>query len=232
MKAQRLRIRYRITPAALGLGQRDTVDALVQAFTAAGLPIARSQGKRESALISLAAPLPQGVTSDGELADVFLSEVVRPAEALRRVAAAARPGIEIIGLEEIGVGSPSLQSQLRWAEYEARIPANALSEAGVQERIDSLLSSRSHAAEYKREKKTRTYDLRPLIQDITLEGVDEGGFRLRLMLRAEQENTARADETIAALGLPAPLAVHRRRLRVEEIPAVVQAFRAAGERER
>jgi radical SAM-linked protein len=232
MKAQRLRFRYCVTPEALGLGQRDLVRAFEEALEKAGLPLARSEGKRAGALISLAAPLPQGVTSEGELADVFFAEVVRPDEALKLVASAMRPGIAVVGVEEVGVGAPSLQSQLRWAVYDVRLPMGAVSEAEVRAKIDGFMAERSHPAEIKREKKTKSYDLRPLVLDMKLNGMDEDCLCIAMTLRTEQENTARADQTIAELGLPEPASIHRRCLRVEEIPAVVQAFRAAGERER
>jgi hypothetical protein len=50
-----------------------------------------------------------------------------------------------------------------------------------------------------------------------------------MRLRAEQENTARADQTVFALGLPAPLRVHRTRLEVDDSPAAVRAYRRLGE---
>jgi hypothetical protein len=141
-----------------------------------------------------------------------------------------RPGIEVVSAEEVGVGGPSLQSALRWAEYEVRVPADGMSAADVQAKIDALISARSVPAEHKREKKVRHYDLRPLVLDLCLDGVEEGAYRLRMRLRAEQEQTARADQAVLALGLPEPVSVHRRRLHVEDTPAVVRAFRAARER--
>jgi radical SAM-linked protein len=230
VKAQRLRFRYRITSEAADLGQRDLVAAWTDAISAAGLPLAHSGGKRGGALIQLAAPLPQGVTSDGELADVFLEELVDPAAALAGVCAAMRPGVEVTGVEEVGPGAASLQSLMRWAEYEVRVPADGLSAADVRKRIESLLHARSLPAEHHREKKTREYDLRPLVLDVRLEAVEDGAYRLGMRLRAEQELTARADQTALALGLPAPLHVHRRRLHLDDTPAVIRAYRAGGER--
>jgi radical SAM-linked protein len=231
VKAQRLRFRYRVTPEAAGLGQREFVSAWAEALTAVGLRVAESGGKKPGPLIQLAAPLPQGVTSDGELADVFLDQPVAPAASLAAVQKEMRPGIEILGVEEVGVGGPSLQSQLRWAEYEVRVPANGLSADEVCARIAALLEADSLPSEHQREKKVRVYDLRPLVLGIELEGVEDGAFRVGMRLRAEQEMTARADQTALALQLPEPLSIHRRRLHLDDMPAAISAFRAAGERE-
>ena len=230
MKAQRLRFRYRITPEASGLGQRDLARAWEEAVVVAKLPLAHSEGKRSGALIQIAAALPQGVTSDGELADVFLEQAADPGAALAAVQKTMRPGVEAVSVEEVGVGGRSLQALLRWAEYEVRVPSNGLSAEELGRRISALLDASSVPVEYQREKKLRKYDLRPLVLDIRLEGVEDGAFLLVMRLRAEQEMTARADQTVLALKLPEPLSVHRRCLHVDDVPAVLRAFRASGER--
>ena len=230
MKVQRLRFRYRITSEARGLGQRDLARAWEEAAVAANLPLAHSEGKRSGALIQIAAALPQGVTSDGELADVFLEQAADPGAALAAVQKTMRPGVEAVSVEEVGVGGRSLQALLRWAEYEVRVPSNGLSAEELGWRISALLDASSVPVEHQREKKLRKYDLRPLVLDIRLEGVEDGAFRLLMRLRAEQEMTARADQTALALELPEPLSVHRRSLHVDDVPAVLRAFRASGER--
>lgn len=231
MKAQRLRFRYRLTDTALGLKHRDIVDAWTNALAAAGLPVATTEGKRPAPLISLGPPLPLGATSDCELADVHFAERVDPERALCQIAGRFPPGIEPFAVQEVGVAAPSLQSDIRWAEYVVDVPASGHSEAEVRNAIAALLAERTLPSEYRRETKTRLYDLRPLVLDIRLETATPEQFRLRLRLRAEQEATARADQTVLALGLPEPTRVHRTRLAVSEIQPALAAYRRAGEPE-
>jgi radical SAM-linked protein len=231
MKAQRLRFRYRLTPEGLDLRHRDIVGAWESAAREAGLAVSHSTGKRPAAQISLAAPLPQGVTSDCEIVDVYLECRVEPAEALAAIASKFPPGIEVTSVSEVGIGAPSVQGALRWAEYEVEVPAGDRSEDDVRCAIERLLSSKSVPAEYRRETKVRAYDLRPLVLDVRLAGRSADSFRLTMRLRAEQDNTARADQVVLALGLPEPTRVHRTQLATEEVPAVVIAYRRAGERE-
>ncbi len=230
MKNQRLRFCFRITAEARGLGQRDLARAWEEAAVAANLPLAHSEGKRSGALIQIAAALPQGVTSDGELADVFLEQAVDPGAALAGIQKTMRPGVEAVAVEEVGVGGRSLQALLRWAEYDVRVPSNGLTAEELGRTISALLDASSVPVEHQREKKLRKYDLRPLVLDIRLEGVEDGAFLLVMRLRAEQEMTARADQTVLALELPEPLSVHRRSLHVDDVPVVLRAFRASGER--
>jgi len=228
MKIQRLRFRYRVTAAASDLRHRDVTDAWEAALRAAELPVAFSEGKRATAQISLGAPLPQGATSDWELIDVFFAERMDPRKVLCALPSHFPAGIEPVAVEELGVAGPSLQSQLRWAEYTADVPAGDRSEAEVREAIAQTLTARTLPAEYRRETKVRHYDLRPLILDLRLDGSSDGHFKLRMKLRAEPENTARADQTVLALGLPVPSHIHRVHLHTEDIPAGIAAYRRAG----
>ncbi|HVP06164.1 MAG TPA: TIGR03936 family radical SAM-associated protein [Dehalococcoidia bacterium] len=231
MKVQRLRFRYRLTAEALELRHRDIVSAWESAARGAGLAVSHSAGKRPAPQISLAAPLPQGATSESEIVDIFLEQRVDPADALARIARELPPGLEAFAANEVGVSAPSVQAALRWAEYEVDVPAGARSEDDVRCAIDRLLSSASLPAEYRRETKVREYDLRPLVLDVRLLRREGDSFRLAMKLRAEQDNTARADQVVLALGLPEPVRVHRKHLALEEVPAAIVAFRRAGEDE-
>ena len=229
MKAQRLRIRYRVAAPASSLSQRELMRAWQDAAVAAGMPLAYSQGKRPTAQISVAAPLPLAVTSDCELADLFLTDRMEPPDALARLSGVLPEGLEVIAAWEVGPTAPSLQSQLRWAEYEVEVPAEGLDPHDVQEAVDRLLAAGTIPWEQQRETKVRRYDLRPLILDLRVTGERNGGLVLCMRLRAEQEMTGRADQVVAALGLPAPRRVHRRRLEVHEVQPAVLAYRRLGQ---
>jgi radical SAM-linked protein len=243
MKAQRLRLRYRLFPPATDLRPRDLTAAWSDALTSAGLAVALSEGKRPTPLVALAATLTQGSTSDFELLDVFLSEPVDPSAVACQVAPHLPAGIDIVGSSEVGVNAASLQSQLRWAEYEVDVPTNGTSLSDVRAAVERLLAATTLPSEYRRETKVRAYDLRPLILDLRVEATSPGAqalsltgggegssLRLRMRLRAEQENTARADQVILALGLPPATRVHRTRIGLSDTSPVLQAYRRGGER--
>src|SRR5437667_3718751 len=141
MKVQRLRFRYRLTAEAGALGHRDIAAAWQAATKAAGLPLARSEGKRPAPLISLAAPLPMGATSDCEIADVFLECRVDPASALERVSQHMPACVEAADVCEVGVSAPAVQASLRWAEFQVTVPGGGLSPVEVQAAIDRLLAA-------------------------------------------------------------------------------------------
>ncbi len=237
VRAQRLRLRYRVSAAASSLSPREVIRAWEDAAAAAGIPLAYSQAKRPTPQISLAAPLPLGVTSNCELADIFLAGRLEPRDVLARLSQGLPEGLEATASWEVGLTAPSIQSQLRWADYEVEVPAAGLDPADAQRAIDRLLAAETIPWERRRlteptagrETKVRRYDLRPLVLDLQLEGERNGCLLLSMRLGAEQEMTGRADQVVAALGLPAPCRVHRRRLYVEEVQPAVLAYRRLGQ---
>jgi len=221
MKVQRLRLRYSLGPEACGLGQRDLAAAWEEVLKAAGLPLAYSEGRRQSPQLAIGAPLPQGVTSDCELLDAVMELYVPVSDILPRISPHLPPGIHVLTVEEVGVNVPSLQSQVRWAQYEVRLDGGVPDH--LREAICRTLEARTLPSEYRREKKVREYDMRPLILDLRICADDDRVIVMRL--RAEPERTARADLVAAALGLPQDARIHRTRLVLEEVPPIVLARR-------
>jgi radical SAM-linked protein len=231
MKVQRLRLTYVRGDEARALSHREIMRALEQAMREAGLPLAYSQGRRPTAQISIGAPLPLGVTSACELADVFLAERVEPTRFAAALADVMPAGLEAVSAREVGLELPALQTQVRWAEYEVDVPRGGRSAEEVRGAIGKILAAKSLPWERRRETKVIRYDLRPLVLDLRLEEECEQSYRLVMRLRVDRERSGRADQVAAALGLDPPSRIHRRRLYVDRTPPAVSAYRRSGERE-
>jgi radical SAM-linked protein len=230
VKAQRLRLTFERGEEAKELSHLEVMRSLEQAVRGAGLPLAYSEGKRPSPQLSIAAPLPVGVTSTCELADVYLSERVALERVVEALPGALTEGLRLVAVEEMGLGAPALQTQVRWAEYEVDVPREGRETRDVRSAISDLLVADAFPWEHQREKRTLRYDLRPLIMSLTLEEEGEGVYRLAMRLRVTRERSGRADQVVAALGLGPPLRTHRRRLFLDRTPAAVRAYRATAER--
>jgi len=226
LKAQRLRFRYRLTGEAGALSNRDLVRIWDDAITGAGFNVARSEGRRASPQVALAAPIPLGMTSHCEIADIFLSEPADPDRVLASLQPLLPSGIEAVAVTEVGVDTRSLQSQLRWAEYEVTLSPGTAVVDDLRDAVARLLAADSLPSEYQRANRVKTYDLRPLILAIYVAGTDTAPI-LRMRLRAEPERTARADQVVLALALPAAAATRRTRLELDEVPVVTRAHRRA-----
>jgi radical SAM-linked protein len=184
----------------------------------AGLPLAYSQGFHPGPKIQLACALPLGFLGRAELVDLWLepeSEVwrLRIPEVLQ---AAAPPGLTILAVEEVDAHLPALQTQMASAEYEVTLldPADA---ADLTRRLSAVME----AASLPRQRRGKGYDLRPLIESLTVSpplpaplgdappgfarGASRGegqGVRVFMRLSAREGATGRPEEVLDALGIP------------------------------
>jgi radical SAM-linked protein len=229
MKVQRLRVTFCRGEEVKYITHLDIMRFWERALRRAAIPLAYSQGYSPGPRISLAAPLPVGVTSTGELLDVYLSRRVTPYDFIKTVSQQLPAGIAMREVREVGLGLPSLQSQVRWSEYQVDVPTDRSREE-VQAALAELLAAESLPWQHQREKEVRRYDLRSLVQDLWLEGLADGFCTLGMRLRTDSQGSGRAEQVTAALGFSEPpLRIERRKLILEETSPAVQAWRRHGE---
>lgn len=228
MKAQRIRVTFARGEPLRFISHLDLMRFWERALRRAGLVVAYSEGFSPHPQIALGAPLPVGTTGAAELMDVFLAEPVDPAELVRRLQPQLPRGVSIGDAREVPVSLPSLQSQLRAAEYRAVLPEGA-GPADAKRAVADFLARDSVPWEHRREKEVKRYDLRPLVEWLRVEpGTDPPVLVMRL--RADPGATGRPDQVAAALGYPGPLRVHRTALILdgEALPAAAPAGGRAG----
>jgi radical SAM-linked protein len=228
--AQRLRVTFSRGEAVKEMTHLDLMRFWELALRQAGVPLAYSEGSRRTPRLSLAAPLPVGVTSSCDLMDVFLAERVAPSDFVGALSKQTVAGVEVVAAWEVGVALPSLQSLVRWAEYEVEVGLSGRSPAQVEAAIEEFLAADSLPWQHAREKRVRHYDLRPLVLGLWLEGADGDACRLGMRLKTNQKGAGRCEQVSAALGFPeAPSRIHRRRLYVDETSPSSQAYRRLGQ---
>jgi len=230
MKVQRLRVTFARGEEVKYITHLDLMRFWERALRRAAIPLAYSQGFSPSPRLALAVPLPVGVTSSGELMDVYLAQRITPQHFIKAVSRQVTPGIAVLEVREVGLGLPSLQSQVRWSEYQV----DALTDRSVDDvrrAVADFLASPSIPWQHQREREVRRYDLRPLVQDVRVEALEDGLCTLGMRLRTDSQASGRAEQVVAALGLPAPTRIHRRRLILEEVSPAVQSWRRHGQPE-
>jgi len=230
MKVQRLRVTFGRGEEVKYITHLDLMRFWERALRRAGIPVAYSEGFSPSPRLALAAPLPVGVTSSGELMDAYLDRRVTPQHFIKAVSEQVSPGIALLEVREVGLGLPSLQSQVRWAEYEVDVATDRSAEE-VGRAVEGLLATPSIPWQHQREREMRRYDLRPLVQDAWVEALDDGRCTIGMRLRADSQGSGRAEQVAAALGFQTPTRIHRRRLILEEVSPAVQSWRRSGQPE-
>jgi radical SAM-linked protein len=196
----RLRITFSKSGALRYTGHLDLQGLWERTVRRAGLPLAYTQGFHPGPKIQLASALPLGFIGRAEIVDLWINdpgdqELPSCKEILQ---AAAPPGLGIISVEIVDEHNPTLQRQVLSAEYEI-ILLEEVALPGLVIGISALLA----ASSLMRERRGKTYDLRPLVESLELlsdEG--SGSIRLHMRLAAREGATGRPEEVLGALGIP------------------------------
>lgn len=197
---QRLRIEFALTERLKYLSHLDLARTWERAFRRAQLPLAYSQGFNPRPRFQIAAALPVGVSGQAELLDVWLDEVLEPKKARDRLRDSLPAGLQVSAVEEVDLRQPSLQSQMRAADYLAIVASYEPADA-IRARIEALLAAPTLLRQRHHKGRMRTYDLRPLVQSIDLKDGREKEHVLEMRLQASPQGAGRPDEVLDTLGL-------------------------------
>jgi len=203
------RYRYRITftkdEAQRFTSHLDLHRAWGRLLRRAGLPLLYSQGFNPRPRIQLSTALPLGCTSEHELADIWLTEEIPCSEILERLQHSAPPGTRILEVERAALNEPSLPNQIDAVSYIAKIEPG-LTEEELSSTIHDLLLTKV----LERERRGKTYDLRPLIHELEISSKGMEHPSIRMKLAAKEGATGRPEEVLLALDLdPSTAKIHR-----------------------
>lgn len=191
--------RYRATFAILEpmryTGHLDLLRTWERTIRRAGLPLAYSGGYHAHPRIQIAAALPLGCTACAELLDLWLEQGVSEGEVRVALEKSLPAGLGLRLL--VGLSSPhgDLQDRVVAGDYTATAYGAGFP-VDVAERVARLLGSRS----VPRERRGRSYDLRPLIWDLRVLS-SRPSLSLLMRLRLREGGTGRPDEVLACLDL-------------------------------
>jgi len=197
---QRLRITFAKGEPIKYISHLDLMRTWERALRRAQVPLAYSEGFNPRPKISIAAPLPVGFTGRGEVMDIVLSRRTSPYNLAKRLKPQLPPGLEILSVEEVYLSLPSLPSQMRYAEYRVVVEWAEAPE-GMEKRVEQVLSAQSLPRQRERKGKVTAYDLRPLIDDLWIEGCQGAACVLGMRLQSDSQATGRPDELLEAMGL-------------------------------
>ena len=119
-------------------GNLDLMRTLERTIRRAGLPLAYSQGFSHHPRLHLAAALPLGFVSDGELADIWLERELAPEEVLARLSDASPPGVRFLSIGLVPLKEAALQEETVSATYTLRL---ATDPPHLEARLRALLEA-------------------------------------------------------------------------------------------
>ncbi len=174
----------------------------------AELPISYSQGFHPQPKISIAAALPLGFASRGEVLDVRLNEEIPTEEIAIRLKDNLPPDIQVTRVESVDERAPALQTQVLSATYDVHL-TEPVDGTELTRKVEEVMMSES----LPRERRGKFYDLRPLIELLSVVTEVDGKIWLQMKLAARDGATGRPEEVLNVLGIePEYTRVERTRL--------------------
>lgn len=216
----RLRITFTKSGALRYTGHLDLQTTWERTIRRAGLPLAYTQGFHPGPRVQIASALPLGFIGRAEIVDIWLQENAGTAldeghshSYLELLQPAAPPGLTIVSVESVDESGPALQTQVSSAEYQVTL-LDPVDGKELARRLAETLKADSLI----RQRRGKTYDLRPLIEDLSIislsprpaDSADTDGraaqageqdLRIFMRLAARDGATARPEEVLDVLGI-------------------------------
>lgn len=188
----RIRITFVKQGALRYTGHLDLHKLWERAARRAELPLAYSQGFHPQPKMNMAAALPLGFSSRCEVMDMKLEHDISLHDLPTRLNTTLPPGLQVVGVEQVEERAPALQTQVASAEYEVTLK-EPVAETKLKQKIEAVIESKS----IPRERRGKMYDLRPLIEELSI--LSDG--RIFMRLAAREGATGRPEEVLDVLGI-------------------------------
>jgi radical SAM-linked protein len=195
----RLRVRFSRGEELKFISHLDIIRLWVRALRRAQIPLEYTEGFSPHPRISLAVPLSVGVTAENELMDISMTKVVSPHWFVDTVNRQLPDGLKVLEATPISPSVPSLQSQVRFTQYQVAVRTDK-SEEETKTAIDNLLAAESIPWHHERDTGRKSYDLRGLIDDIWLIEFKLAFCVLGMRLRCDETGSGRPEQVALALG--------------------------------
>jgi len=144
--------------------------------------------------------------------DIVLAKWVSPHTFTTAVSQQLPPGIEILQVYHMPLTMPSLQSQVRYAEYRVEFETEK-GQKDIVSAIASLIALEHLPWQHQRDTGPRRYDLRTLIDDLWPIDWRSGHCTIGMKLCCDNSGSGRPEQVAAALGFEHyPQSIHRTKL--------------------
>ena len=205
----RYRLHYGRDKDLIYISHLDLMRFWERAFRRARIPLAYTEGFTPHPRISLASPLPLGISSEAELLDVFLQIFLPPPSLFESLKKQMPSGIGLYRAWRLPAEAPSLQSQTQFAEYLVNLDSNK-SDEEIQDAIKSFLLKEDIPWQHSRDTGPRRYNLRLLVKELRLVSCKDGRCSLGMKLKSDATGSGRPEQVALALGFEQyPVSIHR-----------------------
>lgn len=193
-------LHYAIRDDLRFLSHHDEITMLTRSLVRARLPLVYSQGFNPSARLSLLMPRNLGVASESQWAKIMLAEPDYEETALTAVQKAMPQSAPALAVQ----AAPAKSLAITGVTYEVPLRENDATTAATE--IEKLLAEKTFVIDRNMgpKKPRRKTDIRGFIESLN---IDE--HSLQMVLSVDHQASARPEEILTALTLPATFYLHR-----------------------
>lgn len=169
----KIRIKFRKWGVMKFIGHLDMMRYFQKAVRRAGIDICYSQGYSPHQIMSFAAPLGVGITSDGEYFDIEVNSSASSKESMDALNAAMVEGVEVTSYVRLPDTAKTAMASVAAADYRISYKDGYQSPYSAQEWNEIIAREFLDQPDFliikKTKKSERTVDLKPLIYRFTVE---------------------------------------------------------------
>lgn len=174
----KIRIKFRKWGSMKFIGHLDMMRYFQKAIRRANIDICYSEGFSPHQIMSFAAPLGVGITSDGEYFDIEVNSSFSTEEAMKRLNAAMVEGVEVTGYVRLPDNAKTSMAIVAAADYRLSVKEGYSSPLSAAEWANSIkeyfTDAKSFVIVKQTKKSEREVDLKPLVYDFKVKE-DESG---------------------------------------------------------
>lgn len=192
----KVRLRFSKTGPLKFIGHLDVMRYFQKLFRRANIPVSYSEGFSPHQILSFSHPLPLGMESTGEYADIVLSDSISTQDALRAIKEQSVSGISVMSFKMIPDKCENAMASVRASRYQVDfINGNPFENINVL--IDEILSCPEILVNKKTKKSEKIENIRPLIFE--LKAVKENPLCLEMLISSGSVSNLKPELVIEAL---------------------------------
>ena len=167
----KIRIKFAKQGVMRFIGHLDVMRYFQKAMRRAHIDIAFTEGFSPHMIMSFAAPLGVGLTSNGEYMDIEIKSPIASADAVRQLNEVMVEGMEVLSFRQIEEGKAGkAMSLVAAADYTVSFRPGYEPEEGWQKRLEEFAKKDSIVILKKTKKSEVETDIRPMIYALSVDG--------------------------------------------------------------
>jgi radical SAM-linked protein len=165
--ALKVRIKFKKSGVMKFIGHLDIMRYFQKAMRRTDIDIAYSEGYSPHQIMSFAAPLGVGITSDGEYIDIQIKTSVSSKAAVEQLNQAMVEGCEVLSFRKLADDSKIAMSIVEAADYEVTFREGYAPAGKWEDKVEDFFSQEQIVVMKKTKKSEKEVDIKPMIYSIS-----------------------------------------------------------------